>query len=267
MKNKIITILILISLTLSIIGTTGVAIQTCEVGDSMPDPSKTIQVIKLIKNNTNWEPELNTTMGSTVRFQINVTYHDTDGEEGIGFILTEIKIKDILPLGMEYAGNPSEPYNNITEDGKNITWNVYKNLEDNQSHIIEFDALITDTGEQINKVNVSGIEHCYGEQRWGNAQAIINVQQECDAKYKDVDDDQNDEIAYNEDENSTNGYEKYIDPDNSSQAVLSIDGDNDGKTDHFIDTDDDTIPDKYWDPDDEIVSDIIIDDYDYDGEN
>jgi len=263
MKNKIITILILISLTLSTIGITGSATQTISMDDTLPDPSKTIQVIKLIKNNTEWVPEINTTIGSTIRFQINVTYHDTDGD-GKGFILTEIIVKDILPSGLEYAGNPTEPYDTITDDGKNITWDVNENLEDNESHIIEFDVLIIDAGVQINNVNVSAIEHCYGEQRWGNANATINVPPEVDAKYKDVDNDQNDEIAYNEDGNSTNGYEKFVDPDNSSEAVLSTDGDNDGKIDHFIDTNKDGLPDKYWDPDDDILTPIWQIDVDYD---
>jgi len=266
MKIKIITILVLISLILSTIGITGSANQTSSMDDTQPDPTKTIQVIKLIKNNTEWVPELNTSTGSTVRFKINVTYHDTDGD-GKGFILTEIVIKDILPSGLEYAGNPSEPYDHITDDGKNITWDISENLEDNESHIIEFDVLITETGEQINKVNVSGIEHCYGEQRWGEAQATINVFPVCDAKYKDVDDDQTDEIAYNEDENSSNGYEKFIDPDNSSEAVLSTDADNDGKIDHFIDINKDGLPDRYWDPDDDILTNIWIVDVDYDTTN
>ena len=269
MKTKIITILVLMSLLISTIGITGSANQTYSITDIGPDPSKTIEVVKLIKNNTEWVPILEATVGSIVRFKINVTYHDTDGEEGKGFILQDIKVKDTLPSGLEYANsatlnnNPSEPI--VSSDGKNITWNINQNLEDNESHIIEFNVLVIDTDEQINKVNVSGIEHCYGEERWGNADATVIGIPGLDAKYKDVDDDETDEIALNDDGNSSNGYEKFIDPDEPSEAVLSTDGDSDGKIDHFIDINKDGRPDRYWDPDDDVLTNIQVIDVDYDG--
>jgi hypothetical protein len=180
MKTKIISILILISLLVSTIGITGSASQTFSTVNTGSDPSKTIEVAKLIKNGSEWVTGLEAVIGSVVRFKIIVTYHDTDGPlpDGIGWILVDIVIKDILPEGLEYAGNPSEPYDHISSDGKNITWNVDENLRDNESYIIEFDVLVTDTGEQINRVNVSAIENCYEEQRWGEANAIVYGEKE-----------------------------------------------------------------------------------------
>jgi hypothetical protein len=72
--------------------------------------------------------------------------------------------------------------------------------------------------------------------------------------------------AINEDKESSNGYEVFEDPDESSDELLSKDGDEDGKIDHFIDTDlDGKFPEVYWDPDDDILTPIENRDVDYDG--
>ena len=161
MKTKIISILVLMSLLVSTIGLTGSANQTCSTNDTGgPDPSKTIEVTKLIKNNSHWVSYIEATVGSILRFKINVTYHDTDGE-GIGFLLRDIVIKDILPNGLEYAGNPTENPDDISDDGKNITWDINRGLEDNDSYLIEFDIKIITQGCHINNANVSAIETCY----------------------------------------------------------------------------------------------------------
>jgi hypothetical protein len=272
MKTKIISILILISLSASTIGIAGIASQTYLISCTGPDPSKSIEVVKLIKNNSDWVSGLDATVGSIVSFKINVTYHDTDGS-GKGKIIVDIVVKDILPDGLEYAdnatlnGDPCEPI--VSLDGKNLTWDINQNLMDNESHIIEFDVLVTGTDEQINMVNVSATEHCYNESRWGEAQATVNgLPSGLDKVYNDVDDDGIDEIAINENNDSSDGYEIYQDPNDNSTVVLRKDGDGDGKYDYFIDYKDDEQPDRYWDPDDGgpngTLTDIEIIDVDYD---
>jgi hypothetical protein len=264
MKTKIISIWILLILLIPTFASTSYA-STCNFGPTNNNsPNETVEVVKTIKNGTSWVTELETAVGSIVRFKIKVTYHDTDGD-GIGFLIKDIVITDSLPEGLEYYGNATKLEDDISEDGKNITWNLNKNLEDNESYSLQFDARAIGSGEQVNNVNVSAIETCYQEQRWGEAQATVIGITGIDAVYKDVDDDQIDEIAINENNDSSDGYEKYKDPNNNSEAVLSIDGDNDGKIDHFVDIDEDEVPDRYWDPDNDTLSVVWPIDVDYDG--
>lgn len=84
-------------------------------------------------------------------------------------------------------------------------------------------------------------------------------------KSLDVDNDGVNETATDADNDPSNGYETYADPNGNSDAVVSTDGDNDSKIDHFIDTTGDEIPEKYWDPDDGVLSDITLNDVDDDG--
>ncbi len=72
--------------------------------------------------------------------------------------------------------------------------------------------------------------------------------------YQDVDADGTNEIARNNDNNMTNGYETYQDPNHNTVAMI-VDGDGDGMTDYLIDTNADSVYDIYWDPDsDELYS-------------
>jgi len=270
MKTKVISILLFTMLLIPTFVSIGYA-ETCLYSSNSNTNSyyEKVEVIKLIKSNSDWVTDLEAAVGSIVRFKITVTYHDTDGG-GKGEIINNIVVKDMLPDGLEYAGNPSEPYTQTSSNGKTITWEVNKYLEDNESHIIEFDVLVNDTGEQKNNVNVSATEHCYDVQRWGEAQAIVNALPSCPDKiYNDVDDDGIDEIAFNENDYTYDGYEIYQDPNGNSTVSLRKDGDDDGKYDYFIDYKDDEQPDRYWDPDDGgpngTLTDIEPIDVDYNG--
>jgi len=75
-------------------------------------------------------------------------------------------------------------------------------------------------------------------------------------KEMDVDDDGVDEKAINSDDNMTNGYEAYEDP-NSNSVSMQLDGDDDGKADHLIDVGKTGVYEKYWDPDDELLTDVF----------
>ena len=68
-----------------------------------------------------------------------MTYHDTDGE-GIGYKIMDIVVKDILPDGLSYVGNPTIEEDDISSDGKTITWDLTGiELFDGQSY--SFDCL------------------------------------------------------------------------------------------------------------------------------
>ena len=83
----------------------------------------------------------------------------------------------------------------------------------------------------------------------------------------DVDNDGISETATDANNNMSDGYEQYNDPNNGSNVVESVDGDNDSMIDHFVNTTDDDTPEKYWDPDDDVLSNVTVDDYDNDTED
>ncbi len=81
---------------------------------------------------------------------------------------------------------------------------------------------------------------------------------------QDIDSDGKAETATDTNDDATDGFEDFADPDGSSSVVDTVDGDGDGFTDFFIDTNNNTSPDVYWDPDDGITSTVVIGNYDDD---
>lgn len=263
-KSLIVTTILLVSIILSTI----VAIGGPNDTENQTVTNDCIELKKQIKTDQNeWVNEAQVIVGETYRFRITVTYHDVDGD-GIGYMITYINITDTLPDGLEYIGNASTEETSI--EGQQIIWRLgglilSEEIEDvDQSYELEFDVKVTQTGEIVNHVFVEAMETCYHEQRYQNAEATLYSSYGHNTKQKDVDDDCKNETAIDQNDNSTDGYEQYEDPDGSSEAKKSKDGDNDEKIDHFIDTNDDEKPDKYWDPDDDILTDITIKDVDYD---
>jgi len=266
MKTNIIVILLALSLVISPVVSKVSASTVCTGIISTNNISERVEVEKTIYDDGLWVDSVQADMGQSLRFKIKVTYHDTDGD-GIGYKIMDITVDDILPVGLEYNGNATIDEDSISLDGKTVTWTLDGvELFDDQSYSFEFDTITTAAGEQVNNVNVTATETCYHETRWGEAQATVTVQQQSPNQVsRDVDNDTNQEYAIDENEDPSDGYEKYDDPDDSSEAEKSIDGDGDGKTDHFIDINDtDSEVDKYWDPDDDVLTDVEIIDVDYD---
>lgn len=267
MKTTLIVIILALSLVISPVVSKSTASMVCTGMISANNISERVEVEKTIYDNGEWIDTIQADMGQPLRFKIAITYHDTDGPDGIGYKIIDITIDDILPDGLSYNGNATIEEESISLDGKTITW-ILDGVElfDGQSYSFEFDTVATVIGEQVNNVNVTALETCYHETRWGEAQATVFVNPASDRVSKDVDNDTNQEYAIDENEDFTDGYERYDDPDNSSESEKSIDGDGDGKTDHFIDINDSELGvDKYWDPDDDVLTPIEIIDVDYDG--
>ena len=263
MKKNLIIILLTISLILSPVISTSTASMVCTGIISTNNISERVEVTKTIKCDGEWIDTLQANLGENIRFKIEVTYHDTDGD-GIGYKLMDIIVNDTMPEGLTYNGNATIEEESISTDEKTIIWDLEGiELFDEESYSFEFDAVATAAGQQINNVNVTATETCYHETRWGEAQAVVTVDDR--QVSRDVDDDANQEYAIDENEDSSDGYEKYYDPDSSSESEKSVDGDDDGKIDHFIDINDtDANVDKYWDPDDDILTSVEIVDVDYD---
>ena len=267
MKKNLIVLLLTISLIISPVVSTSFASSVCDGMTSTNSISERVEVENTIQTDSGWVNSVQTNIGEVLRFKITVTYHDTDGPDGIGYKIMYIVVNDTLPAGLLYNENSTIQEDYISPDGKNISWNLTGiELFDGQSYSFEFNAIATELGEQINLVNVTAMETCYHETRWGEAQSTVTVQDIPSQVSRDVDNDTNLEFANDENEDYSDGYEQYDDPDNSSESEKTVDGDDDGKTDHFIDINDtDPEVDKYWDPDDDILSDVEIIDVDYDG--
>jgi len=174
MKIKILAALIMllvVSSTISLASATG----TCGTPDPLIGNSlKTVEVEKKIKSANSWVDEIEANIGDMLRFRIKVTYHDTDGD-GIGYELKNITMVDRLPLGLKYIGNATQHEDDISDDGRNITWVLSDILYDGNSSSIEFNVKVINAGEFVNVVNVSAIESCYGAQRWGEASAKVSA--------------------------------------------------------------------------------------------
>ena len=72
----------------------------------------------------------------------------------------------------------------------------------------------------------------------------------------DVDNDTKLEVAHDRNDNSTDGYEDYSDPNDNTNVTI-IDGDLDYAVDYLIDVLKDGDFDKYWDPDEGILTDVF----------
>ncbi len=242
---------------------------------STDNPKDAISIEMTIKDGENWVKTYSALTGEIIRFRINVTYHDWDGEpeeigEIDGHMLTNIILIDRLPSELIYLDNSNHEEKNISADEKTIMWEFNDiTLYDNQSIIVEFDAVGNTIGTFVNNADTTGLEYDYEEYRCNTTHATVTISNNNSndhlTKYRDVDNDTIDEIAIDYDYNESNGYEIFEDPNNSSHSKKSIDGDDDNKIDHFIDINNDEIPDRYWDPDDDILTNIDPIDVDYDG--
>jgi uncharacterized repeat protein (TIGR02543 family) len=210
-------------------------------------------------------------VGETVRFMINLTYYDSDGD-GPRYILKNIVISDILPEGLEYANNASISETVIIDN--NIIWDlVVLELYTGDNLQIEFDVDVLEPGLFYNTANLTSKESCENITHYGEAYASLFGLTDNNHRKRDVDDDGNLEYAFDLNLNMSDGFEQFYDPDNSSFTQWPVDGDSDsGFIDHLIDIDRETngeypdilLPDRYWDPDDDILTDVFVEDVDYD---
>jgi hypothetical protein len=83
--------------------------------------------------------------------------------------------------------------------------------------------------------------------------------------YQDIDNDGVQEEAYNLDDNISNGYETYRDPNLNSQLYRRVDWDDDGVFELLIDTDLDNKPDVLWVPHTQVVYRLLRRNVDRDG--
>jgi len=107
-----------------------------------------------------WVEEIEASVSDIVRFNISITYLG-------GMSFYNIKVRDELPVCLEYANDavPEEP--DISSSGDILWWNLSVALYPGDSVFIEFDAHVISEGENVNVVNVSGVEcgqrTCYCE--------------------------------------------------------------------------------------------------------
>ncbi len=164
--------LITINITINS-NTTGTLNNTVTVTSDTPDPTPgnntdyeetvvlqpaLLEIFKTVWNGSNWVEALPAYVGSTVRFNISVHNNGTEN-------LINVNITDMLPAGLQYNKNatvnniPSEP---IIE-GNNLTWVISWPIQYCHWVYIEYDAIITNTGENINIINGTGEGQITGE--------------------------------------------------------------------------------------------------------
>ena len=129
-----------------------------------------ILVDKNVWNGSAWVDTINATVGETIRFNITIS------NIGSGpYVLYDITVNDTLPDFLTYAddatlnGVPREP--DFTDNG-NIIWQIpweEVSVHPGDSLFIEFNALVTGCGNDVNLVNVTSqycdpdILYVYGE--------------------------------------------------------------------------------------------------------
>lgn len=175
----LVTLSLLVSIPISVLGSCdggNINILTDPTEDPTPSFENPIYLSKTIWNMDSWNVTKEAELNETVRFNITITYFDTDGE-GIGEKIKHIVVRDEIPIGLEYAGNATlDP--TISDDEKTITWNLsylYIALYDNESYFLEFDAKCISSGVQENLVNVTALHKCYSKTIYKEATAIVNV--------------------------------------------------------------------------------------------
>jgi len=96
-----------------------------------------------------WEESITAEVGDIVRFNLSISYYGPN-------ILYDIRIRDILPVCLEYANNADPIETEIS--GNEILWFISDVLETGDSFYIEFDAEVIDNGTNINKANLTAQE-------------------------------------------------------------------------------------------------------------
>ena len=180
---------IIIILMLSVITTTSITTPTLINSPLMVDPYPQLDVEKKVKyGSSGWVDEIQEPIGTIVRFNISVIYHDIDFNDSCR-IFSKINIVDHLG-NFEYKDNVSCSWPSINPDDyvkynystNTYTWKFNKNLtlsETSYSNIsvfyLEFDAKVNYSGSFRNYVEVNGTESCCGRYAYSDADAFVNV--------------------------------------------------------------------------------------------
>jgi fimbrial isopeptide formation D2 family protein/uncharacterized repeat protein (TIGR01451 family) len=124
---------------------------------------------KKVLDNGEWREETTAAVGETVRFRITIYYYGR-------WTLYNIKVRDELPKGLEYAGGATHVETGVSGDKRTVWWNLTVELSDGESTSVEFDALITGDvcGILINVANVTANE-CSGLIIYGKDNASVNA--------------------------------------------------------------------------------------------
>jgi len=169
MDKKIWAALILtLILIISTYSVSGVTQKLTIHGQTCPGPG-TIDFSKSVWNNGLWQDSIeNVETGSTVRFNISLTYYENP-ENPNEAVLQDIVISDEIPSCLVFAENVTffnAPIIDEEQDGNTIVWNFTDyNLSDDESMSIEFDATVVESGEAENEniAYVSALENGVNE--------------------------------------------------------------------------------------------------------
>jgi fimbrial isopeptide formation D2 family protein len=187
MKNK--------KIKLSIILTLMMIVSSFTLGTVNADPEENLPITKQVWDDCigGWVDYLQANLYDTVRFKITIDYDIVN--ETSGYQAEDLVVKDILPPCLDYSNDVLITFGEETYtgesyiDGKTIYWNLSDDpygiiLSEEQGRVdivtIEYNATVVDCGENINYVEVTGLEHCSTEGLYGDATATVYVECPCD---------------------------------------------------------------------------------------
>ena len=136
----------------------GVSARDCVTINCCPPPTT---FDKYVLDGEEWVKEIETTVGSTLTFKLELKYY---GEEPI----YEIKFKDVLPCILEYAGNYQSTINvtvQVSEDKKIVWFNATPEVivSDGTTVTITFDALVTGATGDCDECQATNRAYVYGK--------------------------------------------------------------------------------------------------------
>ena len=119
-------------------------------------------------SSSQWEDSITAEVGSIVRFNLSLSYYGPN-------ILYDIKIRDMLPLCLEYENNADPEQTGIS--GNEIYWFIPGSITTGDSIYIEFDARVIEIGECINIANMTAQECTDGKIEEDDTAIIIGVEE------------------------------------------------------------------------------------------
>jgi len=163
MKTKIIVIALIGIMLLSSI-TIQVSTQTPSLDHStnvigFDVGNQNLEVTKTVYDEvtSEWVDEIYAGLNETLRFRVDITYHNIDETSINNCRLANITILDILSAGLIYVNNST--VEETWYDGNEVFWDLNGvTLVDNESFTLEYYLVTIAAGNQTNTVHVTGVE-------------------------------------------------------------------------------------------------------------
>ena len=169
--------------TICIVMTLLMVVSTISLGtvNAEPDQTENLTVEKYVYDGEGWVETLDADFGDILAFKIVIDY-----DESCGTIMTNIVVKDTLPMYLEYVPDSSTCNlvpSNFTDSyhgGNQVYWNLTEdyglNIDANQTIIITYNVEVTGYGEFENFAEVFALETCCQRESYNNDSVTVIVE-------------------------------------------------------------------------------------------